>query len=137
MDNVAIGTTTFSDAVDAGNESESNVCYYVVANAEVILPDGGIEMIESTSNIACIEQLTSIIAPNAFAPQGRNQIFKPFVIFGETVDYQLTIYNRWGELLFETKDINQGWNGKYKGKIQPMGAYVFRVKIIQQSGRGR
>ncbi len=133
--NVPAGTTTFSDPVDGSNESESNVCYYVVANAEVMLPNGGIEMIESTSNIACIEQLTSIIAPNAFAPQGRNQIFKPFVIFGETVDYQLTIYNRWGELLFETKDIDQGWNGKYKGKIQPMGAYVFHVRIIQQSGR--
>ena len=135
VDNVLAGTTSFSDPVDAGNESESNVCYYIVANAEVMLPNGGFELIESTSNIACIEQLTSIIAPNAFAPQGRNQIFKPFVIFGETVDYQLTIYNRWGELLFETKDINQGWNGKYKGEIQPMGAYVFRIKIIQQSGR--
>ena len=134
IENVPASTTTFSDPVDAGNESESNVCYYVVANAEVMLPNG-IEIIESTSNIACIEQLTSIFAPNAFAPQGRNQIFKPVVIFGETADYQLTVYNRWGELLFETKDIDQGWNGKYKGKIQPMGAYVFHVKITQQSGR--
>lgn len=135
LENIPAGTTTYSDIVDPEKEEESNVCYYVVANAEVTLPNGDIERIESSSNIQCIEQLTSIIAPNAFAPQGRNQIFKPFVIFGETVDYQLNIFNRWGELIFETKDKDQGWNGKYKGKVQPMGAYVFHVKIIQGSGR--
>ncbi|MEM6964881.1 MAG: T9SS type B sorting domain-containing protein [Bacteroidota bacterium] len=133
--NVPVGTTTYSDVVDPEKEAESNVCYYVVANTEITLPNGNIERLASTSNIKCVEQLTSIIAPNAFAPQGRNQIFRPLVIFGETVDYQLNIFNRWGELIFETKDKDQGWNGKYKGTVQPMGAYVFHVKIIQASGR--
>jgi len=128
-------TTTYSDIVDPREEEESNVCYYIVANAEVTLANGSTQLIESSSNRICVEQLTSIMSPNAFAPQGRNQIFKPLVIFGETVDYQLSIYNRWGELLFVTKDIDQGWNGKYKGRIQPMGAYVFHVKVTQQSGR--
>lgn len=135
VDVVPAGTTSFSDAVDPSDQAESNVCYFVVANANVTLPNGAILPIESSSNTTCVEQLSSIIAPNAFAPQGRNQIFKPFVIFGETVDYQFTVFNRWGELLFETKDIDQGWNGKYKGVIQPMGAYVFQVKITQASGR--
>lgn len=135
LETVPSTTTTYSDIVDPENEEESNVCYYIVANAEVTLANGSTEIIESSSNLICVEQLTSIIAPNAFAPQGKNQIFKPFVIFGETVDYQLTIYNRWGELLFETKDQDQGWNGKYKGKVQPMGAYVFHVRVVQQSGR--
>ncbi|MGK0366743.1 MAG: gliding motility-associated-like protein, partial [Saprospiraceae bacterium] len=61
--------------------------------------------------------------------------FKPLVIFGETVDYQFRVYNRWGELIFETKDVDQGWNGKYKGTIQPMGAYIFQARITQSSGR--
>ncbi|MFK7773260.1 MAG: T9SS type B sorting domain-containing protein [Saprospiraceae bacterium] len=135
VDVVPVGTTSFSDEVDPGEQAESNVCYFVVANANVTLANGAIESIESTSNTTCVEQLTSIIAPNAFAPQGINQIFKPFVIFGETVDYQFMVFNRWGELLFETKDINQGWNGKYKGVIQPMGAYVFQVRVKQTNGR--
>lgn len=135
VDAVPAGTTSFSDEVDPSKQEESNVCYFVVANANVTLPNGAIESIESSSNTTCVEQLTSIVAPNAFAPQGINQIFKPFVIFGETVDYQFTVFNRWGELLFETKDIDQGWNGKYKGVIQPMGAYVFQVKITQTNGR--
>jgi gliding motility-associated-like protein len=135
VDITPAGTTSFSDEVDPSKQAESNVCYFIVANADVTLPNGAITSIESTSNTACVEQLTSIIAPNAFAPQGRNQIFKPFVIFGETVAYQFTVFNRWGELLFETQDLDQGWNGKYKGVIQPMGAYVFQVKITQVSGR--
>ena len=135
VEDLPAGTTSFSDPVDPAEQAESNVCYFVVANAIVTLPNGSTEQIESSSNIDCVEQLTTILTPNAFAPQGRNQIFKPFVIFGETVDYQFTVFNRWGELLFETKDIDEGWNGKYKGAIQPMGAYVFQVKVIQQNGR--
>lgn len=135
VDFVPAGTTSFSDEVDPSEQAESNVCYFVVANANVTLPDGSIESIESSSNTTCVEQLASIVAPNAFAPQGINQIFKPFIIFGETVDYQFTVYNRWGELLFETTNTDEGWNGKYKGIIQPMGAYIFQVKISQSNGR--
>ncbi len=135
VDVVPAGTTSFSDEVDPSEQAESNVCYFVVANANVTLPNGSIEPIESSSNTTCVEQLASIVAPNAFAPQGVNQIFKPFVIFGETVDYHFTVFNRWGELLFETKDVDEGWNGKYKGVIQPMGAYIFQVRITQTGGR--
>ena len=135
LETVSAGTTTYVDAVNPEKEEESNVCYFVIANAIVTLPDGSTESIESSSNIDCVEQLSNIIAPNAFAPQGRNQIFKPFIVFGETVNYRFMVYNRWGELLFETKNKSEGWNGKYKGKIQPMGAYVFHVKITQMNGR--
>jgi gliding motility-associated-like protein len=135
VDVVPAATTSFSDEVDPSDQAESNVCYFVVANANVTLPNGAIEPIESASNTTCVEQLASIVAPNAFAPQGINQIFKPLVIFGETVDYQFRVYNRWGELIFETKDVDQGWNGKYKGTVQPMGAYIFQARITQSSGR--
>lgn len=132
---VPAGTTFFSDEVDPSESSESNVCYFVVAKANLTLPNGSIESIESSSNTTCVEQLASIVAPNAFAPQGVNQIFRPLIIFGETVNYHFSVYNRWGELLFETKNIDEGWNGKYKGVIQPLGAYIFQVRITQVNGR--
>lgn len=135
VDILSADATSFSDPVDPSEQAESNVCYYIEANAEVTLPNGATLPINSSSNIACVEQLSSIITPNAFAPQGRNQIFKPFVIFGETADYHFSVFNRWGELLFETKDLDEGWNGKYKGTIQPMGAYVFQVRVTQSNGR--
>ena len=39
------------------------------------------------------------------------------------------IYNVWGELVFESRDINQGWDGRYKGKEQPEGVYWLWLMI--------
>ena len=40
---------------------------------------------------------------------------------------EFKVYNRWGELLFDTKDINTGWNGMYNNELQPSGTYVYVV----------
>jgi gliding motility-associated-like protein len=44
------------------------------------------------------------------------------------------IYNRWGTKVFDTKDINQGWNGEYGGKPQPLGVYVYVVEGVTNKG---
>ena len=46
----------------------------------------------------------------------------------ELLEYQ--IYNRWGELIFETNDIEQGWDGKYKGEYQNNDIYVYKVRVL-------
>ena len=135
LENVPSTITQYEDLVDPSEEEESNVCYFVEANASVELPDGSSELIKSRSNLTCVEQLTSIVSPNAFAPNGRNQIFKPTIIFGETVDFNMKIFNRWGELVFESNDQDLGWNGKYKGRLLPMDSYVFVIRVTQVSGR--
>lgn len=57
-----------------------------------------------------------IIVPNAFSPNGDgvNDIFKP--VISDITDFSMVIYNRWGEMVFETYDIQQGWDGTIKGK---------------------
>ena len=57
-----------------------------------------------------------IYVPNAFTPNddSRNDVLKPFMIGIKQLVY-FKIFNRWGELVYETKDINQGWDGRYKG----------------------
>lgn len=57
-----------------------------------------------------------IYVPNAFTPNddARNDVLKPFMIGIKELVY-FKIYNRWGELVFETKSINEGWDGRYKG----------------------
>ncbi len=65
--------------------------------------------------------------PNAFTPgnrDGMNDVFKPKVFGVE--EYTFTIFNRWGELIYETHDINEGWNGTYKGANSPMDVYVWK-----------
>jgi gliding motility-associated-like protein len=69
----------------------------------------------------------SFFMPNAFTPNGDglNDIIKP-ITKGNLVQYQMLIYNRWGELVFSSTDLSQGWNGKLKGIIQSPQTYTWQ-----------
>ncbi|PWH85490.1 T9SS type B sorting domain-containing protein [Brumimicrobium oceani] len=98
----------------------------------------------ATSNLGCqdtfnldlpfFEELVYFI-PNSFTPDGNdyNQTFKPVFTSGfDPLDYKLQIYNRWGELIFESNDANYGWDGTYgasKIKFAPEGAYVWKISF--------
>ena len=64
--------------------------------------------------------------PNAFSPNGdgRNDIFRP-VVRGPMYNYELRVFNRWGELIFITSDDHRGWDGKYRGAPVDNGTYVW------------
>jgi gliding motility-associated-like protein len=67
-----------------------------------------------------------VYLPNAFTPNndGHNDLFRP-VFAGPTSDYRLVVYDRWGRLVFESKDPSAGWDGTTGGREQPAGAYVW------------
>lgn len=56
-----------------------------------------------------------------------NSVFHPFLEYVE--DYHLMIFNRWGELMFESKDVNIGWDGYYKGKLCQADVYVYKMEV--------
>jgi gliding motility-associated-like protein len=66
-----------------------------------------------------------LYTPNAFTPNGdNNNDF--FLVFGKAIHQNsLKIFNRWGEEVFESSDMNNGWDGTYKGIAQPSGVYVY------------
>ena len=65
--------------------------------------------------------------PTAFTPDG-DGINDVLYVKGFGIDdMQLLIYNRWGELIFETSDYRVGWDGTYRGKLQPMEVYVYSL----------
>lgn len=68
--------------------------------------------------------------PNAFTPNGDglNDVFKPTLINFE--QYSLQIYNRWGERIFESSDVNVGWDGTYKGVQVPNGMYTYLMRYL-------
>ena len=72
-----------------------------------------------------------IYVPNAFTPNddNRNDLLKPFMIGIKQLTY-FKIYNRWGELVYETKSINQGWDGRYKGNPVQSHALVWMLEGI-------
>lgn len=73
-----------------------------------------------------------LFVPTGFTPNndGKNDFFK--VIGNNLEEVYLAVYNRWGELIFETNDPNAGWDGTFEGKILPPDAYGFyaRVKCV-------
>ncbi|MDA9120856.1 gliding motility-associated C-terminal domain-containing protein [Flavobacteriales bacterium] len=74
--------------------------------------------------------------PNAFTPNSdaRNDAFRGY---GEGVNwdtYEMSIYNRWGEEIFFTNDIDNSWDGSFKGKTVPNEAYVWTINIDDLQG---
>jgi gliding motility-associated-like protein len=68
-----------------------------------------------------------VIVPDVFTPNGdgQNDVLDVFVNF--ITDYELRIYNRWGEMVFRTNDINEKWDGRYKGELFPPQSYAWTV----------
>ena len=60
-------------------------------------------------------------------PNSRNSVFFPGVA-DDVLEYNMVIYNRWGELVFESNDINKGWDGYIKDSMAAQGVYVWKVK---------
>jgi gliding motility-associated-like protein len=76
-----------------------------------------------------------VAVPNAFTPgNGANGSFRVAHEGWVGINY-FRIYNRWGTLVFETKNMTEGWDGKYKDQPQPMGVYIYTVEAIMPSGR--
>lgn len=75
---------------------------------------------------ACLQQ---IYVPNAFTPNtdGLNDNFKP-VFFGQTDFFEMTVYNRYGQLVYQTSDKDKGWSGNFLSVLQPAGNYVWYIR---------
>ena len=77
-----------------------------------------------------------LLMPNAFTPNndGLNDLFRiKYPAFIKT--FHMTVYNRWGEKIFETKDPSKGWDGKYKGMAQPMANYTWMISYTDIDGK--
>ncbi len=93
---------------------------YVMENAVFVEPSGVVEF------------------PNAFRPGSpleENRVFKPGII-DHVDEYHLMIFNRWGELIFESYDQETGWDGIYKGKTAKQDVYIWKVTGTYSDGRG-
>ncbi|HEV7330611.1 MAG TPA: gliding motility-associated C-terminal domain-containing protein [Flavisolibacter sp.] len=74
--------------------------------------------------------------PNAFTPNGdgKNDVFR-YPPLAKNKFIRLTIFNRWGEKLFETREAAKGWNGKLKGILQPVDSYIYLLETQTLDGR--
>lgn len=97
----------------------------------------------ATSPFGCVDSLTRIVkvnseiilyAPNAFTPDG-NEFNQTWNVIMEGIDFtsfHLKIFNRWGEVVWESRDINVGWDGTYNGEILSDGTYIWSIDALDQ-----
>lgn len=118
-------------------------------NPTFTFPDTGQQAVTLivTHESGCQDSVTQIIdvvpkvtyfLPNAFTPNSDNvnDFYRGKGIFEGMTNFNLTIWNRWGELVFETGDPNEGWNGRKKntGELSPNGVYVCVVTYTGPRG---
>ncbi|HRK27184.1 MAG TPA: gliding motility-associated C-terminal domain-containing protein [Chitinophagales bacterium] len=104
-------------------------CYRIEAIYQIACPDGFNDMLSSFSNTVCINQAPRIFVPNAFAPNGINNIFKPIILYPNADGYLMQVMNRWGEVLFTTTNPDDGWDGNFKGQLAPQGVYAYYITM--------
>ncbi len=104
--------------------------YYVNAQTE-----NGCPAFDSVTVIVSNESLVDL--PNAFSPGSGTSINDKLMItkrgLVELKSWQ--IFNRWGERVFTTQDINEGWDGRFNNEPQPLGTYVYVIEAFTSTGK--
>lgn len=116
-------------------------------NVTVVYPEGEIGTYPVTQYVTtefgCVDSITKIVnvvnevilyAPNTFTPDGDefNQNWNIVLMGVDIYSYELKIYNRWGEMIYESNDKNIGWDGTYNGKVVQEGQYTWTIQCRDQ-----
>jgi hypothetical protein len=122
----------YMDDVSRLTGTTGRFCYYVVAIEQG--NGSGINM-TSTSNVACAVQEELVYIPNAFIVGGTNATFKPVLAYADVSVYELSIINRWGQVIWTTNDPDQAWDGMASGSPVPLGVYAYYCNFKNGAGK--
>jgi gliding motility-associated-like protein len=78
----------------------------------------------------------TVYVPNAFTPDGNsfNNTFKPVMFDVVPDNYEFLIFNRWGEIIFRTENLDGNWNGSFQGESVADGVYIWKVLVTDNVG---
>jgi len=133
---VPAAQTNYIDDVNAVSNSGGIFNYYIMALEGAGNTFGFSD--SSLSNVALALQKPRVYVPTAFIPsssEAKNKIFVPVGVFINSKDYLFQVYNRWGQMLFETSKINVGWDGIYQGEKAEQGVYTYYVRFTTSDGQ--
>ena len=122
---VLFGDSSFADsAIINFASSGGKFCYRIIAFEGSGNKYGFMDT--SYSAEVCVEELPDVFIPNAFRPSGfYNTTFNPAARFVSDEGYDLKIFNRFGQTIFETTNPGQGWDGSFKNSIAAMDVYAW------------
>lgn len=136
--NLSLGQDSVSWTLGDGQQSsESNPLHTFLNNGSytsTLFVSNSYGCTDSISQEIEIINDVIIIMPNAFTPNsdGNNDNIKAS---GQGFDtYALQIFNRWGEVIFESIDISKPWDGSYQGSEQPIGLYMYHI-VCKKDGQ--
>jgi gliding motility-associated-like protein len=130
----------------------SSPAYSTLQNPVFRFPEGEVGVypvsLVVTSNYGCVDSITYLMhvisdilfyAPNSFTPNGDelNQSWGVSVSGIDIYTFNLQIFNRWGELVWESHDISQKWDGTYNGKLAMPGTYIWKASAKSSINDGK
>lgn len=129
---ISPGTTTYTDLPPTLQQAGDIISYYVMAVEGSILVSSHPE--QSVSNIVRAIRPPLIMMPNAIAPQGINNFFMPKMKYVINAGYQMLIFNKWGQEIFDSPDPAIGWDGKFNGEYAPVDIYFYHLRYSSLTG---
>jgi gliding motility-associated-like protein len=103
---------------------------------ELVVKDFKFEETKDTITVYVEDCFTDeIYVPNIFSPNGDGNNDILFVRSEYIQSLTFKVYNRWGETVFESEDINKGWNGEYKGKRCNAAVFVWYLEAVMTNGQ--
>ena len=124
--------------------------YTQVKNPVFIFPDTGIQEVKLivTHPEGCKDTLVKYLdlvpeitffLPNAFTPNNdsKNEFYKPVGILDGIRDYKMSVWNRWGGLVFESFEPENGWNGRHNNEGEPAPSGTYRILVSFKDPRGQ
>jgi gliding motility-associated-like protein len=131
------GDSSFWTFGDPGNSSSEETspsfsppgvgCYTVTLVASTVA-----DCRDTISTIVCMEDPYALYMPNAFSPNDDeiNELLRPITTVQDPRDFRMSIYDRWGSLIYTTRKLEEGWDG---AKTDP-GVYVWKIWISDAQG---
>jgi len=130
ISNLPPSANTFTDLL-TGVDPAKAICYWVVAKETS-------SYAISKSNTFCITKEPVLFMPNAFNPEStKNKLLRPAPVplFIDPQSFKMIVFSRWGQQIFETTDMQNGWDGTINGQVAPSGLYSYFLKYKSPEGK--
>lgn len=134
LETFSTGENLYMDNVEDYHNQSGTFCYRIEADYSIPIPNETDASYTTSSNTFCLEQRPSVYIPNAIMPNGINNEFRPVIVFGNPTNYSMRIYNRWGEMIFETNSPEVSWLGTKNGDYVVSGGYAYNISFSASDG---
>ena len=89
---------------------------------------------DTITKLVPVRDIITLYVPNSFTPENSdiNSVFQPVITSGvDPFNFRLLIYNRWGEIVFESRDYTKPWDGFYNNELVEQGAYIWQIDFTE------